>query len=257
MNRYRQIVESMKKEFANDLLSGKSTYIRAVVRQIDYEFRQYIKDVEVIDLKNFGDRVTKRLRVPSAAAAQIQRDLEDVQLRIADVWKGMFVTKTGAAIDDTAVTKMLPSYQIDFSSIDIGGVVEAEAKIAINRGLGYEDLRSRLMAKNLGFDEINTLANTATAMFDNAAHVENAMQAGVIYYLYDGVEHPEIRDFCKKHLNRVYTIAELQAMSNGQGLSVVTSLGGYNCTHFLTALVNYVRKAIGEIFNPSHFKQAA
>lgn len=257
MNRYRQIVEAMKKEFIADLEAGKDTYVRAVVRQIDYEFRQYIKDNEIIDIKNFADKLIRRLKVPAVVRAQIENDLEKIQLQIGEVWKGMFESQTGAKIDDRAITNLLSSYQIDFGSIDMGSVVEAEAKIAINRGTGYEDLRSRLFARNLGFAEVNTLANTAVAQFDNAAHVENAMQAGVIYYLYDGVEHPQTRDFCKKHLNKVYTIAELQAMSNGQGLPVVTSLGGYNCTHYLTALVNYMRKAFGEIFNPSHFKQAA
>ena len=114
-----------------------------------------------------------------------------------------------------------------------------------------------LNKRNLGFGEIETLSNTAIAMFDNAAHVENAKQAGVMYYLYDGAEHPNTRVFCKEHLDRVYTYTELAAMSNGQGLAVVTSLGGYNCTHYLTALINYVRKEYGEIFNANHFRRAA
>lgn len=255
MNRYRRIVESMKKEFAADLEAGKTQYIHAVIRSIDYEYRQYAKDNEVIDLKNFADKLLKRLKVPATTRMQISNELGDMQLKIGNLWKEMFETETGIKIDERTTTNLLASYKIDFGDIDLASTVEREAKIAVNKGEGYYDLRTALTKKNLGFGEVNTLANTAIAQFDNAAHIENAKQAGVIYYLYDGAGAQ--REFCKEHLGRVYTIAELSAMNNHQGLSVVTSLGGYNCTHYLTALINYVRKAYGELLNETHFKKAA
>lgn len=255
MNRYRKIVEAMKEDFNKNLLAEKETYIHAVVRTIDYEYRQFAKDNVVIDIKKFADKAIKRLKVPPSLQAQISNDLEDVQRKINDLWKGMFETETNTKIGDYAITNLLSSYQIDFSSIDIGPIIEKEAKIAVNKGSGYNGLRSALQKRNLGFGEVETLSNTAIAQFDNAAHVENAKQAGVLYYLYDGAGAQ--RDFCKKHIGRVYTYTELSAMSNGQNLPVVTSLGGYNCTHYLTALINYVRKEYGELYNVRNHRQAA
>ena len=40
------------------------------------------------------------------------------------------------------------------------------------------------------------------------------------------------RDFCKEHYNKIYTIEEIQALNNGQGLDVLTYAGGYNCLHW-------------------------
>jgi len=249
MNRYRKIVETMKKEFAADIEAGKEQYVHAVIREIDYEFRKYAEKNTVIDFKKFADNMLRRLRVPATIQTQLSNDLEDMQRKINTLWKEMFETEVNTKISDRAITNLLASYQIDFSSIDIGTTVQEEVKRAVNTGTGYNTLRAALQKRNLGFGEIETLSNTAIAMFDNAAHVENAKQAGVMYYLYDGAEHPNTRIFCKEHLNRVYTYTELLAMSNGQGLAVVTSLGGYNCTHYLTALINYVRKEYGEIYN--------
>jgi hypothetical protein len=42
---------------------------------------------------------------------------------------------------------------------------------------------------------------------------------------------PPERAFCKKHIGRVYTEAEIQRLSNGQGLPVRYYMGGYNCRH--------------------------
>lgn len=257
MNRHRQIVEAVKKEFINDLQSGKDQYIRAVVRQIDYEFRQYANSNEVIKLNEFANKIIRRLKVPAAIKSQIENDLETVQLQVAEVWKEYFETNTGFKISDREITNVIASYQVDFSEIDLSETLISETKKAVNKGTGYNDLRAALLKRNLGFDEVNTLSNTAIAQFDNAVHVENAKQAGVIYYLYDGVKHGNSRKFCIDHINRVYTLSELESFSNGQGIPVITSLGGYNCTHYLTALINYVRAVQYEVFNEKHFSNAA
>jgi hypothetical protein len=60
-------------------------------------------------------------------------------------------------------------------------------------------------------------------------------QAGIEKFLYDGM--PAQRPFCKEHLGHVYTLEEIMQMDNGQGLDVLTSLGGYNCVHFWTPVV--------------------
>jgi hypothetical protein len=257
MNRHRKIVESIKKQFIKDLEDGKETYIRAVIRQIDYEFRQYAKDNTEIILTDFAKRLVNKMNVPASVRASIGDELQRVQLQISETWKEYFETETGKILTDREVTNLLSSYEIDFGSIDNAETVERLAKQAVNKGTGYNELRSELSKTSLGFSQVNTLANTAVAQFDNAVHIENAIQAGVTYYLYDGIKHTNSRPFCKDRVDHVYTLDELRAMDNGQGLSVVTSLGGYNCTHYITALVNYVRRSPGELFTESHFREAA
>ncbi|MFA5322922.1 MAG: hypothetical protein WC373_09640, partial [Smithella sp.] len=77
--------------------------------------------------------------------------------------------------------------------------------------------------------------NTAIAQFDSAYMHEVCEQAGIEKFLYDGM--PAQRPFCKEHLGHVYTLEEIMQMDNGQGLDVLTSLGGYNCVHFWTPVV--------------------
>lgn len=257
MTRHRKIVQAIKEQFLNDLEAGKEAYIRAVIREIDYQFRQYSKDKTEIVLTDFAQRFINTLKVPATLRSQIEDELERVQLQISETWKEYFETETGKVLTDREVTNLLSSYQINFGEIEIASTVETLAKQAVNKGTGYNQLRAELSKRSLGYSEVTTLANTAVAQFDNAVHIENAIQAGVQYYLYDGVIHNNTRPFCKKNVNKVYTLDELRTMDNGQGLPVVTSCGGYNCTHYLTALIDYERKSIGEEFTESHFRSAA
>ena len=66
---------------------------------------------------------------------------------------------------------------------------------------------------------------------------EFAKEAGVERYKYDGVVNPNSRKFCKINCGKIFSMNEIMSMDNGQGLSVLSSLGGYNCTHFWTPVV--------------------
>lgn len=81
-----------------------------------------------------------------------------------------------------------------------------------------------------------TVALTARAGYDRAARVEVATEAGVERFRYAGPE-PE-RPFCRKHFGRVYTLAELDRLSNGHGLPVRDYLGGWRCRHRLAPVVD-------------------
>lgn len=43
---------------------------------------------------------------------------------------------------------------------------------------------------------------------------------------------PPERAFCREHYKKSYTLSEIKAMTNGQGLPVLTNGGGYNCRHY-------------------------
>jgi hypothetical protein len=88
----------------------------------------------------------------------------------------------------------------------------------------------------LGWYQAATEANTALAQFDNNYHTQTAHAAGIDKFLYDGTIYKS-RWFCIKHIGNIYTLEELRNMDNGQGLPVETSLGGFNCVHYHTAIV--------------------
>jgi hypothetical protein len=55
-------------------------------------------------------------------------------------------------------------------------------------------------------------------------------------YLYDGPEDSKTRPFCDGVVGKVYTLAALRRLDNGQGLPVETHRGGYRCRHRLSPI---------------------
>jgi len=91
---------------------------------------------------------------------------------------------------------------------------------------------ARRAAQRVGAREqyVRTEVETAKAAMDRAARLTQATAAGYETFTYGG-PGGNLRVFCKKHLGKTYTLREIRAMNNGQGLSVEHYCGGYNCRH--------------------------
>lgn len=126
-------------------------------------------------------------------------------------------------------------YRVNFPKVAEGvrnQVVELFRKVHLDGG-GTSDLLALLRERKVASGTARTLSRTALAQFDNAYTVDLARQGGIEYFRYSGA--PPERDFCKSHFEQVYTIESIRKMSNGQGLDVLTSCGGYNCQHYWIA----------------------
>jgi hypothetical protein len=68
---------------------------------------------------------------------------------------------------------------------------------------------------------------------------ENAAQAAgeTMGYLYDGPLDQKTRPFCDEVIGKVYTLAALKSLDNGQGLPVESHRGGYRCRHRLSPIL--------------------
>lgn len=71
--------------------------------------------------------------------------------------------------------------------------------------------------------ELSQYGRSITAIAAAAAEID--------HYLYTGPLDGITRDFCKALVNKVVTEKQMRRLNNGQGLSVKTSGGGYNCRH--------------------------
>jgi hypothetical protein len=82
-------------------------------------------------------------------------------------------------------------------------------------------------------NQIKTLARTFAHGINNLINFNNAERAGFTRFKYSG-PIPE-RPFCKLHINKIYSIEQIEAMEknggNGQGIHIITYCGGYNCRH--------------------------
>ncbi len=105
---------------------------------------------------------------------------------------------------------------------------------AFKSGLSHKDIQGILhqrMRKNES--QAQTIANTATAAFQTAASMQTEASAGVTKWKYSGP--PGDRPFCQHHLGRVYSMRDIRALNNGQGLDAYLYRGGWNCRHMWVA----------------------
>ena len=138
-------------------------------------------------------------------------------------------------IDDTdrkIVAGMIIRSSHEFARIDgkIKKSVVDVVKLGYREKLSMKEFEGRLVSElNNNKNYAYTVARTTKLGFARASTVTQAIKAGVKRMLYD-VPAPQ-RPFCAEHYKNEYTIAEIQAMSNGQGLPVLYYCGGWNCKH--------------------------
>lgn len=197
--------------------------VRASVREIDRMIR------EGLTLEQVTDRL-RTFRLPQSEAAQLERVVETAMNEILTARGSVINQLSGEDVEIVkAATKIsFPKLQRAIRDDLIPAVQKA---IALRSGADalMHDLRERKLAG------ARTLATTALAQFNNEITFSAADQTGTTKFLYSGPDGPTTRPFCKRHVGKVYTIEEIEAMDNGQGLSVRSSLGGYNCRHFWVA----------------------
>lgn len=80
-------------------------------------------------------------------------------------------------------------------------------------------------------NHLKTEMNTAVMAFGRVVHLEKAKKAGFDKYLYIGPDDKVTRPFCHEHIGQIYTLEQIQALDNDQGLPVEIYGGGYNCRH--------------------------
>lgn len=245
MNAPRRNIEQLKDALAKQIEQDVLKYKRAIIRQIDFLARKN-KIENKVDIQRLARQVMQQIKMPVIFQNAIVKDLRLTQEQIAEIWDFYFEKELNAGdqitFTDADYEKLRAAYQIDFSSIEdkLNYSVEQEFTKILRSDSSFSALRSKLIKKDIGEFQASTLANTAVAQFDNAYMIENAQQAGVTKFLYDGTIIATTRDFCRERVGKVFTLQELEAMDNGQGLPVIPSLGGYNCRHYLTPIIEEI-----------------
>ena len=72
--------------------------------------------------------------------------------------------------------------------------------------------------------------------FDRTVNVKVALDSGAEKFIYKGPDDEVTRDFCEKHINKVYTIDEIREIWQGEwagksSSNAFATAGGYNCRH--------------------------
>jgi hypothetical protein len=107
---------------------------------------------------------------------------------------------------------------------------------AVMRGsLGRKAARSipQEIAKILEHAEgrVQTLYDTAVSIYGRQVEAESAGDDPAVRFAYMGPVDQKTRDFCLRHVGKVYTRAEIDKLDNGQLSNVYLVGGGWNCRH--------------------------
>ena len=125
---------------------------------------------------------------------------------------------TGAVFDDVVIPTVKSN------------IKEALRDLAL--GVAEETIRSNLAQKlESASGRQLTEIRTKISQYGRGVNAVAADAAGLESYLYTGPIDGVTRGFCRELVNLVVTKKQMAKLNNGQGLSVITSGGGYNCRH--------------------------
>jgi len=96
-----------------------------------------------------------------------------------------------------------------------------------------------------GAGTLQTEVRTKISQFGRSVNMIAADAVGLDHYLYTGPRDGITRPFCRPLINKVVDKTQLGKLNNGQGLSVRTSGGGYNCRHSWSPVTESFMKAAG------------
>jgi hypothetical protein len=96
-----------------------------------------------------------------------------------------------------------------------------------------------------GAGTLQTEVRTKISQFGRSVNMIAADAVGLDHYLYTGPRDGITRPFCRPLINKVVDKTQLAKLNNGQGLSVRTSGGGYNCRHSWSPVTESFMKAAG------------
>jgi hypothetical protein len=170
----------------------------------------------------------RRVIAESGLAASLHAGFEQGILRQA-AWVG---DRTLGTADRDAATGVLDRTEHQFATM-AGRIEQSVVDLvvrAVRADIPRREIEDQLIHQlNKSRRNAATIANTGLAAFDRIDAFRQAREAGVTRFKFVGP--PAERPFCRDHLGKTYTRAEIEQMNNGQGLPVATYAGGYNCRH--------------------------
>jgi hypothetical protein len=86
---------------------------------------------------------------------------------------------------------------------------------------------------------LRTLYDTTVSIFGRQVEAMKASGDADEPFVYVGPTDAKLRPFCRTHVGKVYTRAQIDALDNGQIANVFLTGGGYNCRHVFQAVSKF------------------
>jgi hypothetical protein len=86
---------------------------------------------------------------------------------------------------------------------------------------------------------LRTLYDTTVSIFGRQVEAMKSSGDADEPFVYVGPTDAKLRPFCRTHVGKVYTRAQIDALDNGQMPNVFLTGGGYNCRHVFQAVSKF------------------
>jgi hypothetical protein len=211
MTRYEMVQQQLE--------SSVDALMRAALREIDHMMRKGATLEEIL-------KALRTFRLPPGEALKLKNALDAAMNDITDI-RGSVVKQLSSA----DILTIKAASQLSFPKLQ--SAVQKTLIPAVQKAIAAKSGPTVLMhqLKKDGFDRPKTLALTSLSQFNNELTFTTAEVTGTKKFLYSGPVVAATRSFCREHAGKVYTLAEIEKMDNGQGISVRSSCGGYRCRH--------------------------
>jgi hypothetical protein len=165
------------------------------------------------------DFIAQQERIAEAALASISQVVEGLTTdSVQDQIDALAVASADAVFQDVILPDTLKSVREALEAMVVG-VPANQAITALSQRLEKSEGRQLTEVRT----KLSQYGRNITAVVAEAADLD--------LYLYTGPRDGITRDFCRALINKVVDEKQMRSLSNGQGLPVKTSGGGYNCRH--------------------------
>lgn len=209
-------------------------------------YREYIKRVRELVRRLYRENRLHEIRSELRVLANRYRMSEKMEKQIRKVIEmetRKLMEEHNMQINPDASTLDFIAEARDIAERFNRRVFEIVRRAAIR---GEDDYEIENRIKRLSLIEerhISTISNTIQLGLARQGAMSVAISHGNKYFRYTGPKE-NIRPFCREHLGKVYSIDEIRAMSNGQGLPVEYYCGGYNCRHRWVVFMGEVKNGV-------------
>jgi hypothetical protein len=165
----------------------------------------------------------------------LPRELTEDQLKeIARQRSRVLARATGYGKSDpdtTAAAQALLGDQYAKTRSGVAASVVSSVRRSVARGETPERVARRVESiLKIARNHADTIVRTASIATARTATLSRALEDGVRFFRYSGPTANQ-RPWCAERTGRVFSIDEIRAMDNGQGLSPEQYCGGWNCRH--------------------------
>lgn len=200
-----------------------------------------------LTIKEYQKRITeiiKRLR-KEGKEEEIEKEIRKFKEKYEPAVPGeLLIRQTASKQEEEFIGKYTISKIFSKGIKEIKDNIEEEVvdivMKGIRRNLTDEEIENKIRKTGKAWGgHARNLRNTVEIAYNRATSLDIQRKAGFEFFRLVG---PVLgaRQWCKDHIDKVYTIEEIEKLNNGQGLAVREFAGGYNCRHHWEGVRNEV-----------------